>query len=59
MSTTTITQLHIHPVHLDPVDQALALLVDSGLLAGLVCDGSCGGASSCTVAPVGEVPTAA
>jgi hypothetical protein len=59
MSTTTSTQTNTHPVHLDPTDAALDLLVDSGIVAELVCDGSCDGVSSCAVAPVGRLANAA
>ncbi|HEY5650756.1 MAG TPA: hypothetical protein VIW46_04850 [Acidimicrobiia bacterium] len=59
MSTTAHTQLNTHPVHTDPIEAALAQLVESGLAAELVCDGSCDGISSCAVAPVGMLARAA
>jgi hypothetical protein len=59
MSTTTITHLNSHTIHLDPVDQAIALLADSGLAGDIVCDGTCNGVSGCTVAPIGDLLTAA
>ncbi len=59
MSTPTITQLKSHPVHLDPIEEALALLADSAVSHHLVCDGSCNGVSSCAVAPVDSIAAAA
>lgn len=59
MSTTTITHLNRHTIHLDPVDQAIALLADSGLAGDFVCDGTCEGVSGCAVAPLGDLLTAA
>lgn len=59
MSTTTITQLTSHPVHSDPIDEAIALLAESSMAGHLICDGSCEGVSSCAVAPVGPLATAA
>ncbi len=45
-----------HAVHTDPVDAAIALLTDVSLAGELVCDGSCNGVASCTIA--GVVPLA-
>ncbi len=59
MTHTTITQLPGHLVHPDPIDDAVALLVDSALAARLVCDGSCNGVASCTVAPIDVLVPAA
>ncbi len=59
MSTTTPTQPNTHPVHADPFEAALALLLDSGIAAELVCDGSCDDLASCAVAPVDVLATAA
>ena len=59
MSTTTITHLKSHTIHLDPVAQAIALLADSGVAGDIVCDGTCNGVSECAVAPIGDLLTAA
>lgn len=59
MSTTTNPKSPIHPVHADPIDQAIALLAAGSLIDHLVCDGSCRGVASCTVAPMGGMQTAA
>lgn len=59
MTHTTITQLLSHTVHPDPIDAAIALLVDSALADHLVCDGSCNGVASCTVAPIDTLAAAA
>ena len=59
MTNTTITQLPNHPVHTDPIDAAIAALADTSLIDRLVCDGSCNGVASCTVAPVDTLAAAA
>jgi hypothetical protein len=59
MTNTPITQLQSHPVHTDPIDAAIALLADASLADHLVCDGSCNGVSSCTVAGVEPLAVAA
>ena len=59
MTNTAITQLPSHPVHTDPIDAAIALLADMTLADHLVCDGSCNGLTSCTVAHVEPLAVAA
>jgi hypothetical protein len=59
MTNTSITQLTSHPVHTDPIDAAIAALADASLTDHLVCDGSCDGIASCTVAPVEPLAAAA
>ena len=59
MTNPTITQLPSHVVHTDPIDAAIGVLADASLAAHLVCDGSCNGVASCTVAPVGTPAVAA
>lgn len=49
----------VHPVHLDPIEQAMSLLIGTDPGAELVCDGSCGGLASCNLAPVGHLSAAA
>lgn len=48
-------------VHLDAegIDTTIELLEAAGLGPQLVCDGSCGGVSGCTVAPIGDDAIAA
>jgi hypothetical protein len=57
--TTPITELTGHSVHTDPIDAAIAALADASLADRLVCDGSCNGVASCTVAPVEPMAVAA
>lgn len=57
--TNPITELTGHPVHTDPIQAAIAALADASLADHLVCDGSCGGVASCTVAPVERLAVAA
>lgn len=59
MKNTQITHLPSHPVHTDPIDAAIAVLVDMSLADHVVCDGSCNGVTSCTVAGVEPVAVAA
>lgn len=43
--------------HLDPerelIDGSIGLLSEAGLVAMVICDGSCQGVSGCSVAPLG------
>ena len=59
MMNSPVTQLPGHRVHTDPIDAAMALLADMSLAGHLVCDGTCNGVTSCTVAPVELQATAA
>jgi hypothetical protein len=59
MTNTPITHLPSHLVHTDPIDAAIALLVEASLADHLICDGSCDGLASCTVAPVENLAAAA
>lgn len=59
MTNTPITQLTSHTVHADPIDAAIAALSDAFLADHVVCDGSCDGVASCTVAPVQPLAVAA
>lgn len=59
MTKTPITQLPSHPVHTDPIDAAISLLADMSLADHLICDGSCDGVSSCSVARVEPLAAAA
>lgn len=53
MTNTTFTQLTGHTLQVDPIEAAIAALADAALSDQLVCDGTCRGVASCTVAPVG------
>lgn len=59
MTNTTITPLDSHPVHSDPIDAAIAVLADASLADHVICDGSCEGMASCTIAPVETLAVAA
>ncbi len=59
MTNTPITRLPSHLVHADPIATAIALLIDASLADHLICDGSCAGLASCTVAPVENLAAAA
>ena len=60
MTNTPITQLpNHHSVLTDPIDAAIAVLADMSLAGHLVCDGSCHGVTSCTVARVEPLAVAA
>ncbi len=60
MKNSPTTQLPSnHPVHTDPIEAAIALLIDTSLAGELVCDGSCNGVASCTVAGVEPLAVAA
>ena len=58
---TTITDTAEAIIHLaaERIDTTIALLEAAGLGPRLVCDGSCGGLSGCTVAPIGDDAIAA
>lgn len=44
--------------HLDrELDDAITMMLTTGLEASVICDGSCGGVASCCVAPVGVAGT--
>lgn len=55
----TLPRHTVHPVHLDPIEQAMSLLIGTDPDAELVCDGSCGGLASCNLAPVDHLSVAA
>jgi hypothetical protein len=59
MTNTQIDPLQSHSVHADPIDAAIALLADMSVADHIVCDGSCNGVTSCTVAHVGALAVAA
>ncbi|MDH3250812.1 MAG: hypothetical protein OEQ47_17720 [Acidimicrobiia bacterium] len=59
MTNTTITPLDSHPVQTDPIDAAIAELADASLADHVICDGSCKGMASCTIAPVETLARAA